>query len=71
MREGVIKEAAIVGGSLLAVSAALMYTARAAGIERKVPLPVWIFIAGAATHLGWEAVGGNAAFVRGYLAGKR
>ncbi len=71
MREGVIKEAAIVGGSLLAVSAVLMYGARKLGVEKRLPLPLWIFVAGAATHLGWEAVGGNAAFVRGYLAGKR
>ena len=66
MRLGVLKEAAVVGGSLVAVTGAMMLLARLLGVERRVPLPVWIFGAGAATHLAWEATGGNAYFVREY-----
>lgn len=66
MRKGVVTEAVVVGGSLLAVSAATMFVARRVGVADKVPLPAWIFLAGALTHFGWEATGGNKWFAENY-----
>lgn len=55
MRKSVFVEAAVVGGSLVAASYLIMYAARRAGFEGKVPPPAWIFFGVAATHLAWES----------------
>ena len=59
MRKNVLTEAAVVGGTLVAVSYLIMYAARKAGFEGKVPPPAWIFFGVAATHLAWESTGGS------------
>lgn len=73
MRKGLVTEAAIVGGSLMAISAVVMPLARRADPERRVPIQAWVFLAGALTHFAWEAVGGNRWFAENYskrLAGR-
>lgn len=57
MRKGVFAEAVIVGGSLVAASYLIMFAARKAGFEGRVPPPAWIFFGVAATHLAWESTG--------------
>lgn len=68
MRKGVLVEAAVVGASVVAVGAGLKGLYRLAGWDKdagsgepakQVPWPVWLFVTGAATHLAWEASGGN------------
>lgn len=59
------------GGSLVVAGGALKLAYKALGWElpsgqSKVPWPVWLFMGGALTHLGWEAFGGNRAFVERY-----
>lgn len=66
MRNRVWTEAAIVGASLVAVSAVIMPIARHVDPRQKVPIPVWVFAAGAFTHLAWEALGGNRRFAVDY-----
>lgn len=57
MRKSVFAEAVIVGGTLVATSYLIMYAARKAGFEGKVPPPAWLFFGVAATHLAWESTG--------------
>lgn len=67
MRQGVLVEAAVVGVSLAAVSAGVMFVAEKVDPERKVPVLLWVVAAGALTHLAWEASGGNAWFAKNYV----
>lgn len=66
MRDRVWTEAVVVGASLVAVSAVIMPIARRVDPNQKVPIPVWVFAAGALTHLVWEALGGNRRFAVDY-----
>lgn len=68
MRKNLLTEAAIVGASLVAVSSAVMYVSKKADPSRKIPIQLWVFGAGALTHLLWEASGGNEKFVQNYVA---
>jgi hypothetical protein len=66
MRKGIVKETLAVGASLTAAHLGLRWAANKAGVLDKIPFPVFIFAAGAITHLGWEVTGGNKWFAENY-----
>lgn len=59
MRKSALTEAVVVGGALVATSYLIMYAARKAGFEGRVPPPAWLFFGVAATHLAWESTAGQ------------
>jgi hypothetical protein len=74
-RKGLFVEAGVVGASLALIGGGLDVLCRRSGLEdeaaaqaRRVPLPVFLFAAGALAHLAWEAVGGNRWFSANFPA---
>ena len=70
MRKGLFKEAAIVGGSVVAAGLIVRLVQRKLGLGRVegdlLPIAGMLFATGAVAHLGWEAVGGNKKFAENY-----
>lgn len=66
MRQGFVKEAAVVGLSTVAVAGVLELVLRALGVSQKTPWYLKAFATGVFAHVAWEKTGGNAWFAENY-----